>query len=100
MPLRREDPLKRGIEYWRWPHIEWHGPAEQLVRHPLRHIPSGKEIDVKQPGEVMIRHAAFPIWRETRDGVGVPHSGDPIIHFQAEPDRGRIEGVLAWHSSA
>lgn len=60
-----------------------------------RHIPPGKEIDVKQSGEVMMRHMDFPIWRVTRDGVEVPHAG-PVIHFHAEPGHYRIERVLVW----
>ncbi|WP_336974009.1 6-pyruvoyl-tetrahydropterin synthase-related protein [Sphingobium aromaticiconvertens] len=60
-----------------------------------RRIPPGKEINVKHSGDVMMRHAAFPIWRVTRDGVEVPHKG-PIIHFHAEPGRYRIERILVW----
>lgn len=65
---------------------------------PWRHVAPGDEIIVRQSGLVTMRRAAFPIWRVTHDGVVVPSSG-PVIHFQAEPGRYRIERVTVWQEA-
>jgi len=64
-----------------------------------RTLPRGRDIDVKQAGSVTIHHAAFPIWRVTRDGREVPSVG-PLITFQAQPGHYRIKRVTIWQEIA
>ncbi|HEX7821822.1 MAG TPA: 6-pyruvoyl-tetrahydropterin synthase-related protein [Sphingobium sp.] len=64
-----------------------------------RNLPEGMEIDVKRAGTVSLHHAAFPIWRVTRDGREVPSTG-PLITFQAKPGHYRIERVTIWQEVA
>lgn len=60
-----------------------------------RDLPRGDAILVKQAGPVTLGHAAFPIWRVTRDGQPVASQG-PLIHFRATPGLYRIERVTLW----
>jgi len=64
-----------------------------------RTLPGGAEIDVKRAGPVTLRHAAFPVWRVTRDGREVASTG-PLITFQAQPGHYRIERVTIWQEVA
>ncbi|MDX3899930.1 MAG: integral membrane-like protein [Sphingobium sp.] len=60
-----------------------------------RGLPAGDMIRVRRAGPVTLRHAAFPIWRVTRDGRPVPSAG-PLIRFDASPGVYRIERVAIW----
>lgn len=62
-------------------------------------IKEGGELVVDKPGEVMMRRAAFPMWRVMRDEGVVPYEG-PIIRFQAHPGHYRIERVYLWQEWA
>lgn len=62
-------------------------------------LPEGSEIDVRHAGIVTLRHAAFPIWRVTRDGQEVASTG-PMITFAAQPGRYRVERVILWQEVA
>lgn len=65
----------------------------------FRALPRGDSITVTRPGPVTIGHAAFPIWRVTRDGQAVTSHG-PLIRFYARPGTYRIERVRLWQESA
>lgn len=58
-------------------------------------IKEGDELVVDKPGEVMMRRAAFPIWRVMRGQEVVPYQG-PVIRFYARPGTYRIERVYLW----
>lgn len=58
-------------------------------------VEAGDELIVDQPGEVMMRRAAFPIWRVMRGEEVVPYKG-PVIRFQAQSGRYRLERVYIW----
>lgn len=60
-----------------------------------RGVKAGDELVVDQPGEVMMRRAAFPIWRVMRGEEVVPYQG-PVIRFQAQSGRYRLERVYIW----
>lgn len=64
-----------------------------------RGVRQSEELTVQEPGEVMMRRAAFPIWRVMRDGEVVPYRG-PIIRFYAKPGHYRIERVYVWQEWA
>lgn len=61
----------------------------------VRALPRGETIEVRRAGPVTLGHAAFPIWRVTRDGHLVSYTG-PLIHFDAKPGTYRIERVSIW----
>jgi hypothetical protein len=60
------------------------------------HLPLASTIHVTEPGTVTLRRAAFPIWRVV-DAAGheVPTHG-PLLGFEAEPGRYRVERVTIW----
>lgn len=60
-----------------------------------RDVRSGEELVVDKPGEVVMRRAAFPIWRVMRDKEVITYQG-PVIRFQARPGVYRIERVYVW----
>lgn len=60
-----------------------------------RGVKAGDELVVSKPGEVMMRRAAFPIWRVMRGEEVVPYQG-AVIRFQAQPGHYRIERVWLW----
>ncbi|WP_242125489.1 integral membrane-like protein [Sphingobium sp. Sx8-8] len=60
-----------------------------------RNIRPGDEVVADTPGEVTMRRAAFPIWRVMRGDEVVPYRG-PVIKFQGQPGRYRIERVTIW----
>jgi len=64
-----------------------------------RGIRSGEELIAQTPGEVMMRRAAFPIWRVMRGKEVVPYQG-PVIRFHAQPGHYRIERVYVWQEWA
>lgn len=61
----------------------------------FRALPRGNRLVVTHPGPVTMGHAAFPIWRVTRNGQTVVSTG-PLIRFQAQPGVYRIERVRLW----
>lgn len=61
----------------------------------LRALPRGDRLLVRQSGRVTIGHAAFPIWRVTRDGRDVATHG-PLLSFEATPGVYRVERVTIW----
>jgi hypothetical protein len=63
-----------------------------------RGLPRRDEIIVPRPGRVMLRRAAFPIWRVMHDGHAVPTAG-PVISFQAQPGRYVIKRVTIWQET-
>lgn len=64
-----------------------------------RSLKAGDELVVKKLGEVMMRRAAFPIWRVMRDNEVVPYQG-PVIRFHARPGHYRIERMYLWQEWA
>ena len=58
-------------------------------------IKEGDELVVDKSGEVMMRRAAFPIWRVMRGQEVVPYQG-PVIRFYARPGTYRIKRVYLW----
>lgn len=64
----------------------------------LSKLPRGDSLVVRTGGPVTMGHAAFPIWRVTRDGQPVPSQG-PLIHFDAQPGTYRIERVRLWQEN-
>ena len=58
-------------------------------------VRQGDELVVDKPGEVMMRRAAFPIWRVMRGQEVVPYQG-PVIRFYARPGTYRIKRVYLW----
>lgn len=82
LPAEFDTRLIREID--RWPNLKtW------------RSIEAGDEVVVDRSGEVMMRRAAFPIWRVMRDEEVVPYQG-PVIHFHARPGHYQIERVYLW----
>jgi len=65
---------------------------------PWRALPRGDAILVERAGPVTLGHAAFPIWRVTRDGRPVPSSG-PLLRFQATPGVYRVERLRLWQET-
>lgn len=61
-------------------------------------LPRGETIVATGSGSLTVGHAAFPIWRVTRDGRRVPSSG-PLITFAAEPGVYRIERKTLWQEA-
>jgi hypothetical protein len=64
----------------------------------FRALPRGDSITITRPGPVTIGHAAFPIWRVTRNGRTVASHG-PLIMFDATPGTYRIERVRLWQEN-
>lgn len=64
-----------------------------------RNVKTGDELVVERPGEVLMRRAAFPIWRVMLDKEVVPYQG-PVIRFHARPGRYRIERIYLWQEWA
>lgn len=62
-------------------------------------LPRGDSITVTRSGPVTMGHAAFPIWRVTRDGQAIASHG-PLISFDATPGTYRIERVRLWQETA
>ncbi|MEJ7934190.1 integral membrane-like protein [Sphingobium sp. AN558] len=65
----------------------------------VRSLPRGDSLLVQRPMTVRLGHAAFPIWRVTRDDRTVASTG-PLIQFQAMPGRYLVERVRLWQESA
>lgn len=76
---------------------------QDLYRKPdlakWRGIKAGDELVVDRSGEVMMRRAAFPIWRVVRGEEVVPYRG-PVIRFYAHPGHYRIERMYLWQEWA
>lgn len=60
-----------------------------------RGVRQSEELIVQKPGEVMMRRAAFPIWRVMRGEEVVSYQG-PIIRFYAKPGHYHIERFYVW----
>jgi hypothetical protein len=83
---------RAGVAYSPEPDLLARYPA--LVNGPTGHVASAPDgeitFEATQAGHVVVRRAAFPIWRVTADGREVRQTGGPLIAFDVAPGRYRI----------
>jgi hypothetical protein len=85
-------PGRAGVAYAPAPELLARYPA--LVNGPVVHVESRPDgeitFEVTQAGRVVVRRAAFPIWRVTANGREVAQAQGPLIAFEVAPGRYRI----------